>query len=570
MKRILSIIALVVLVTIETQAQGAGLSQGQAVKQTTPNPTQTRKTCSNCGITMGNITYAWQHESWCPYYRSQGGSSSQRSRSTYTAANAAATALGALLSGLMSDGFSLSTKPSAIRQEQEAKQKELMKIVNYNSSMFIQSMLADEKYWEVGDYIVVEGKQKYEGKQAYGILNKVTGKYVLDPNETKHKDGDFALFRKLRQGKKIVDPKDKEFLRAQIRLLAPPEGDPSGKPFVFCQYLKKYQSKSSHKGSYWTPWETVDAPYWFQITDDGQLKQLEYVAKGQLDNYYYVRNRGKVGIYELYNNDEYSYNSISGYADKVKSTNIYCNLCIPAIYDNIICIGDAYRAILGAEYDLYLYNSNQYPYFVKANTGMKLFDTLNKKDIEDLGSTYIASLNGKYGLVNLEGQIILPLIYNKAEDLPFNNLKTISYTLWYKQEAAKYIDKKGEFEKTDHFEARMKDAKMQEEYLRDIMADAPERYMDEKVWQKGELKLTLGEYNADEECFPISLEIAPWNSIMLPVPIAEAKDFKKEFAHIKSEAAKNAQLGIRNDAPSVEAITFTTSSGEAYSIRGTD
>ena len=196
---------------------------------------------------------------------------------------------------------------------------------------------------------------------------------------------------------------------------------------------------------------------------------------------------------------------------------------------------------------------------------MKLFDTLNKKDIEDLGSTYIASLNGKYGLVNLEGQIILPLIYNKAEDLPFNNLKTISYTLWYKQEAAKYIDKKGEFEKTDHFEARMKDAKMQEEYLRDIMADAPERYMDEKVWQKGELKLTLGEYNADEECFPISLEIAPWNSIMLPVPIAEAKDFKKEFAHIKSEAAKNAQLGIRNDAPSVEAITFTTSSGEAYS-----
>jgi peptidyl-dipeptidase Dcp len=90
---------------------------------------------------------------------------------------------------------------------------------------------------------------------------------------------------------------------------------------------------------------------------------------------------------------------------------------------------------------------------------------------------------------------------------------------WMTEYQGQYIDKKGEFEKTEHFEARMKDAKMQEEYLREIMVDAPERYLEEKVWEKGEMQLTIGEYNADEECFPIAVEIAPWNSIMLPVPM---------------------------------------------------
>ena len=225
MKRILLSLALLTTVAVGAQAQGAGLSQGQAYVAPTTTPTKAKKTCPNCGITMGNITYPWQHESWCPYYRSSGGSSSSRSSSrsygTYTAASAATTALGSLLSGLISSGFSRSTTPSPIRQEQAAKQKELMDKHRYYSSEYIQSMLADEKFWEAGDYAVVEGKQEYEGGKAYGIINKKTGKYVLDPNKTKHEKGDYALFRRLHLGKKIVKIDDKRFLRAQIRLLPP-------------------------------------------------------------------------------------------------------------------------------------------------------------------------------------------------------------------------------------------------------------------------------------------------------------------------------------------------------------
>lgn len=556
MKRILISLALLVTTTMGAWAQGAGLSQGQAVKQTTPNPTTTRKRCANCGITMGNITYPWQHESWCPYYRSSGSSSSSRSSSrsygTYTAANAASTALGSLLSGLISSGFSRNTTPSPIRQEQAAKQKELMDKVHFARSMYIQSMLADEKFWEVGDYAVVQGTYKYEGRQAFGIINKKTGKYVLDPNKKEYKNGDFGLHRRLHLGKKIVDPEDKRFLRAQIRLLPPPEGDSSGKPFVYIEYLKEYEEKNNH----WKVFHAKNNFHWFQITDDEKLEPLYGAGEQHSYRHCLVKRGGKVGCYELYNDDKYDYSPISGNAESVTFTTLYCKVLIPIQYDSIVFIGDARRAFLDKDYDVYLDD------FTKANDAMKQFDTLKVKFIDNIGKTYVASSKGKYGIVTPKGQIILPLIYNQERNIPIDAYKATSYTRWYKQEAAKYIDKKGEYEKTEHFEARMKDAKMQEEYLREVMADAPERYLAENT--KEGLKLTIGQYDADNEVFPINVDIAPWNSFLLPVPIAEAEAFKTTFDDIKAEALKTAQYGIRYDAPSIEAIRFTMPNGKEY------
>ena len=90
----------------------AGLSQGQAVVNPTTNPTAGKKHCPHCGITMGNITYPWQHETWCPYYRSQGsgGGSSSSSASvssalTATALSAGSMALGSALSSLLTNAM---------------------------------------------------------------------------------------------------------------------------------------------------------------------------------------------------------------------------------------------------------------------------------------------------------------------------------------------------------------------------------------------------------------------------------------------------------------------------------
>ncbi len=74
----------------------SGLSQGQAYVNPSANPGTTYKTCDHCGIRMGNITYPWQHETWCPYYRPKnsgsGGSTISLGKSTTNAMTALATA----------------------------------------------------------------------------------------------------------------------------------------------------------------------------------------------------------------------------------------------------------------------------------------------------------------------------------------------------------------------------------------------------------------------------------------------------------------------------------------------
>jgi len=106
MKKILvSIVALLTTVSVFAQA---GLSQGEAVVNPAGTPQQAKKHCPHCGITMGNITYPWQHENWCPYYRSNGSGSSSSSSSssvTATAISTGAAVLGSAISSLITSAM---------------------------------------------------------------------------------------------------------------------------------------------------------------------------------------------------------------------------------------------------------------------------------------------------------------------------------------------------------------------------------------------------------------------------------------------------------------------------------
>lgn len=105
MKKILvSFFALLTTVSVFAQA---GLSQGEAVVNPSGNPQQAKKHCPHCGITMGNITYPWQHENWCPYYRSNGSGSSSSSSSsvTATAISTGAAVLGSAISSLITSAM---------------------------------------------------------------------------------------------------------------------------------------------------------------------------------------------------------------------------------------------------------------------------------------------------------------------------------------------------------------------------------------------------------------------------------------------------------------------------------
>ena len=109
MKRFLAFVLLLAL-PLSALAQ-AGLSEGQAVVSPSATPSNsTRKHCPHCGITQGNVTYPWQHETWCPYYRSQssgGGSSSSSVSSSVTAAaiGTGAVVLGSALSNLITSAM---------------------------------------------------------------------------------------------------------------------------------------------------------------------------------------------------------------------------------------------------------------------------------------------------------------------------------------------------------------------------------------------------------------------------------------------------------------------------------
>jgi hypothetical protein len=106
-KILLSLLALLTTVSVFAQA---GLGKGEAVVNPTTNPRQAQKHCPHCGITMGNITYPWQHENWCPYYRSQGSGSSSSSSSisssvTGAAIGAGAAVLGSAISSLITNAM---------------------------------------------------------------------------------------------------------------------------------------------------------------------------------------------------------------------------------------------------------------------------------------------------------------------------------------------------------------------------------------------------------------------------------------------------------------------------------
>lgn len=576
MKRILLSLALLTTVAVGAQAQGAGLSQGQAVKQTTANPTTTHKRCANCGITMGNITYPWQHESWCPYYRSSGGSSASRGSScsygTYTAANAASYALGSLLSGLISSSWSRprqqTTQYKPYDPQEEARKlalEEKMKVFEVNRKARDKEA---RKYWKYGDYEILanghlndhkcydcKGYKDANGRLSYhrnslSIVNTKTGKEIVPKiTEAIHKQiksrkvplGTIymeELWSGGQTGAAIIyffDSKQQESSPLLDGMLF------IDQMWIYNHILNKHNYASAYSGLCKIVADTLQ---WVWKVDAPNQQSIHHFYNYKGEDFYYIPN-STCFVKEL-ENYKILYAPLKNITlDSLRQIN----------YDkDFICARRMKDSITYKVYDLELN-----PVFTE-------YPHIEPRLWAEFGTYFLIGNEHGYGIMDKKGNIMIPQIYksNKEANEAWGIYKSISYTLWYKQEAAKYIDKKGEFEKTEHFEARMNDANMQEEYLREIMADAPQRYLEEKVWEKGDLQLTLGEYDADEECFPISVDIAPWNSIMLPVPMAEAKAFKKEFASIKSAAAKTAQLGIRYDAPSIESITFTTSDGKTY------
>ncbi len=541
------------------------------------------KTCSECGIVKYNVTYPWQHHTWCPYYRPQSSGSSSSSSSTvslgaYTAANAATSAIGALLA----DALFGNKRPQKTPEElaRDAAYEEKTRILG---AAYFAQIEKEREFWEYGDY-----KIGWNNRYIY-LVNKRTGKYVIPMYDAKQRDVFYKESKKplLPSGSVIIMQNQKpsainshfsfeESRNDRIRFL-----DSSKEPInpMFNGWLI-----AQDFGYYGLDNSTKKKKYGFhgylgvaKIVED----TLQWVIKDRNGvNYQFTTLIEPLGTTPYFYQKwafptEWAYLH-GGYditwhwklydaTGKVRLENIVYSADDNVIssYGNVISVREETKAEDGkitASHKYYDIEMNPHP--VLGN-----YEQVVPRELPGIGYRFIVgSEKDGYGVIDQDGNMIIPQRYDDINMVLgyWNLYAKVSYTRWYRNEAAQYVNKPGEFEKTDHFKARMADKALQEQYLREVMSNAESRYLVDMVESKDNVKLVLGRYLADAECFPIYSSVAPWNACYLSVPMSEAEDFKMTFHKMRDEAMKTVKWCVRNDAPCISHITVTTPEGKTY------
>lgn len=616
MNKKLSVIAfLLCMLSSNGWAQGsAGLSQGTPVAKTTANPTAAKKSCANCGIRMYNVTYPWQHETWCPYYRPQssGSSSSGSSRSSsnqyYSSTAAVASqALGSLLSGLFSSDDSASRAAKAAREAREAERRQKEQAAAYAEQEALRREIAQrapimerdmKEFWQYGDYklelnghalvgskftnfcnICSEGKSSLANERTISLINTKTGKYIIPPlTEEIHK---LYHKHKVPVGTIVINRfcSNPGNNRTRVKFFdsTKENTDPRLDGCLFFEEFRIGKEDSDKKGETYLPGRVGVA----RIVSD----TLQWIFKRKNDFHRYIcfvepnymicgSNENVMNYVKGIQPDLVKWQTKWEFCDLLGNTLIERNKIQKSVnnddgkaqnpfrlMDDMILVE---RDSTATDYEVYRLDGTRHPAFATYQGVQPVF-------LSAVGryAFIVTDQRGYMGAVSRDGTFIIPLQDIPAETVKgrLENYSNIAYSKWYEQEAMKYVDKQGEFEKTDHFNARMKDKDLQEQYLREKMANAESRYIKELMNSYGKrLSLVLGKYNPDSEVFPIQNTLCPWNTLYLSVPIADAEAFKQAFDSIKSDALKTAQWGVRYDAPYLQKISFTLADGTAYGV----
>lgn len=542
--------------------------------------TAQNKTCSECGIVKYNVTYPWQHHTWCPYYRPQSSGSSSGGGSVvnygaYTAANAATSAIGALLTNaLFGSRQPVQKTPEQLTRDAVAEEKERI----YKEA-FLKQVVKDRESWDCGDYkldMYEYDKKWAPGRKVISLVNKKTGKNII-PVYDKKLRGTFGKETKgiYPIGSVLIYSYDDrvKFLDATKEPI-----NPALNGCLFAQDFWYYENAEKAGRMKWKSYMGIarivnDELQWIvkevAYSDDlsarmaplGKLPIIytkHFMLNGGVTTYYaYFRGLYKDkwswrwNLYDLKGNLKISTNVTSERDDIVQD------------YGDIVGVKEEIKAEDGTvEMRLKIYDADLNPH-----PAFKDYEQVLPRELEGIGYRFI--VGGKengYGLVDKDGNVLIPQRYEDVNTVLgyWSQYAKVSYTRWYRNEAAQYVDRAGEFEKTEHFRARMADKQLQEQYLREVMRNAEERYLVDVVENEDNVKLILGRYIADAECFPIYSSVAPWNACYLSVPMGEAENFKMSFHKMRDEAIKTVKWGIRNDAPCVIQATFTTPDGKTY------
>ena len=581
MKRLVPVL-LVALATISLD------SYAQSIP-TPPNPKKVAEYCYHCGW----VKTGQSHRSDCPYTHGSGSSSS-----AFTAADAGINALGTILSSLVASAFE-PRQSSSSSYDKPVLSPAQVADRQANLDYWINRLSEDRNTWEYGDYIVaLDGGYLpgTGGARAITIRNKKTGEYILGPID-----------------QKMASLLEKDKFPAYTMLIAqlPEYTSKDSWEKVGQQNAGRIKFFDSSKQN--TPKELdgkllIDGRWYWPnpeakkgVTQFSQRMGLYQIEGNQLKPIFriepspnpFVGERfelfGDFGLFYYWHKAESKWTDASTTPRKeviikFMASNLY-SLDGKLLRKDIIhlmpsadgtfmwCLdyetmGCSFRDYHENKRDFSDYNYSALDKDMNPVPRFAGYDYLSPQREVGGQTPVIAGKGDYYGVINEDGQLIIPLLYVDPVQVKqvLKVYQEIGFSLWYKNMAEKLLKEKGEFEKQEHFEARSKDPQLQKEYLEEQMGAQTETVYLSEMKKKG-VTISLGKYDSEKECFPVYFKPASWNGFSLPIPIAEAQAFKEAFDQIKDTAMADASYCIRHDAIAIDDITFTMPSGKTYRAR---
>ena len=550
---------------IGAQAQGAGLSQGEAVKTPAPTATKAKKTCPNCGITMGNITYPWQHEEWCPYYRERnsGGGGGTRVVSSPASSNAGIVA-GGIAAGL---GGLLSNAINKIGSEDKA---DYSIYKNTKQGGFLNWTYAYDPNKEQ-KYVVVRSGDKVGIWKNAGVYShnkeRYPGEWMIRPKKydyiwmsycgtelkrgvmavvgVKQKNSD-TMFYGLNSGNKELVKPNKYTKFRTVRAL-------ENTPLVVAFGYTDEQGRDK-----WDLWKVVmvkekkvsypnavqlggpydDATVWdkyVRVTNGGRSRMLDHFGKDVFN-----RDFAQVGTPFGPTKMAWSQDEAGGKYGVIDSLG---RTLLPCQYDMIRIMDRGALLTKNGKKGYYYANGNRVPCE---------FD-----NIREYGSGLLVKKDGNTWIEHA-GKSIPLYLYNTEEEIQqvaekyHRNFEDKTFEKWYAKESAAVREqymKKDQFEKESDYKIRIADKAAVEKYVSEKMGDAMSRFLTQNL-AKDSLFIA-SQYDSEMECFEFFPIQCPWNAFRYPVSIDEAKEFSGCFRR-----AEITDRMLRFDTPAVKQCTL--------------
>lgn len=182
------------------------------------------------------------------------------------------------------------------------------------------------------------------------------------------------------------------------------------------------------------------------------------------------------------------------------------------------------------------------------------------KDITTTANGFLkVTQDGKlYGLYDANGKEVLPALFTDVSFATKGEQTFSAFAQPYVEQFVNEWQKKGEFEKTAVWQARVNEQTRQQKII-ELTKKAQTAYLG---LYSNDIKddFTLGKYDPDHETFLIESRIG--GKLLVPVPIAKAEIFKNKF----SGCVKKPTYFIQNDGIGIARCEFKLSDSEVYTF----